>query len=51
MIEFNDVRRALVVEKLSLRQQKILEELREWAVENGNQISYTTLLDILKNEH
>lgn len=35
---------------LNERQQKILSNIRDWAHENGDQISYSILLDILQNE-
>ena len=32
------------------RQKKQLQEIKKWAVENGNQISYATLQDLLQYE-
>ena len=39
------------MEKPDKRQQKILDEIKVWAQENGNQISYSMLLDLLQNEN
>ncbi len=38
------------MKNLDKKQQKQLQEIKNWALENGNQISYITLLDLLKYE-
>ena len=39
------------MKKLNERQQKILDQIKVWAKENGNQISYSMLSDLLRNEN
>lgn len=38
------------METFSEKQQLQLQEIKDWAIENGNQISYLTLQDMLKYE-
>lgn len=38
------------MKNLDKKQQKQLQEIKNWVLENGNQISYITLLDLLKYE-
>ncbi len=38
------------MKNLDKKQQKQLQDIKNWALENGNQISYITLLDLLKYE-
>ena len=38
------------MKKFDKKQQKQIQEIKNWASENGNQISYITLLDLLKYE-
>lgn len=38
------------MKNLDKKQQKQLQEIKNWALDNGNQISYITLLDLLKYE-